>query len=119
VPEETNTVGRARVSRRGPSTGTQYLPTADRRFRRTDRVRVEVPVLGGVESASAELLDRKGSTLPIPVESSRRDGDSAALQWVTAEVALAPLAPGDYVVKTSIKQGTATKESLTALRIVP
>jgi len=119
VPEETTTIGHARVSRRGPSTGTQYVPTADRRFRRTDRVRVEVPVLGGVESASAELLDRKGSTLPIPVESSRRDGDSAALQWVTAEVALAPLAPGDYVVKTSIKQGTATKESLTALRIVP
>ena len=47
VPAQTAAVGTgALASRRGPSTGLAYLPTADPRFRRTERLRVEVPVAG-------------------------------------------------------------------------
>ncbi|MEZ5283625.1 MAG: hypothetical protein R2712_02215 [Vicinamibacterales bacterium] len=31
--------------RRGPTTGLAYEPTADPRFRRTERIRLEVPIL--------------------------------------------------------------------------
>ena len=119
VPEGASTVGRARVLRRGPSTGTQYVPTADMRFRRTERVRVDVPVLGALEQVTAEVLDRNGQILQLAVEATRRDDTEPSLQWATAELALAPLAPGDYVMRTAIQQGSKRHESLTAFKVVP
>jgi hypothetical protein len=32
---------------------------------------------------------------------------------------LAPLAPGDYAIRTTIQRGSTTQEILTAFRIVP
>jgi len=32
---------------------------------------------------------------------------------------LAPLAPGDYVVRTAIQQGSNRNETLTAFKVVP
>ena len=119
VPEQSSPVGRPRVLRRGPTTGNQYVPTADLRFRRTDRVRVDVPVLGALDGVTAEVLDRNGKTLGVPVEPVRRDDPEPSLHWASVEVALAPLAPGDYLVRTSVVRGSETSESLTAIRVVP
>jgi VWFA-related protein len=119
VPDETTAVGRARILRSGPATGNQYAPTADPRFRRTDRVRVDVPILGTLDRVTAEVLDRNGKTLQLPVESTRRDDPEPSLHWASAEVSLAPLAPGDYLVKTTVQQGSQTSESLTAFRVIP
>jgi VWFA-related protein len=119
VPDGTTAVGRARILRSGPATGNQYTPTADQRFRRTDRVRVDVPILGTLDRVTAEVLDRNGKTLQLPVESTRRDDPEPTLHWASAEVSLAPLAPGDYLVKTTVQQGTLTSESLTAFRVIP
>jgi VWFA-related protein len=119
VPEQSAPVGRARMLRSGPATGNQWVPTADPRFRRTDRVRVDVPVLGTLDRVTAEVLDRNGKTLPLPVESTRRDDPEPSLHWVSADVSLAPLAPGDYLVRTTVQQGSETSESLTAVRVVP
>jgi VWFA-related protein len=119
VPEGTETVGRARVLRRGPSTGTQYVPTADLRFRRTDRIRIDVPVLGALEAVTAEVLDRNGQPLQLGVEATRRDDAEPPLHWASAELALAPLAPGDYVVRTAVQQGTTKHETVTAFKVVP
>jgi hypothetical protein len=83
--------------RRGPSTGNKEMPTADLRFRRSDRLRVEVP--SAVAVTSARLLDRTGKGLTaIPVTPSTRI-DPDGTRWATAELLLAPLAPGDYVVE--------------------
>jgi VWFA-related protein len=119
VPEETDTVGRARVLRRGPSAGNQYVPTADLRFRRTDRIRVDVPVLGSLEQVTGDVLDRNGQPLPLAVEAVRRDDTEPSLHWASAELALAPLAPGDYVLRTTVQQGSTRRESLTAFKVVP
>jgi len=35
------------------------VPTADLRFRRTDRIRIDVPVLGAVGEVTAEVLDER------------------------------------------------------------
>ena len=83
--------------RRGPSTGNKEVPTADLRFRRSERLRVEVP--SAVDVTSARLLDRTGKALTaIPVAPNTRT-DANGTRWATAELQLAPLAPGDYVVE--------------------
>ena len=99
--------------RRGPTTANRDIPTADLRFRRSDRLRVDVPS-PGAESVTAHLLDRAGSPMAIPVSATVRD-DSDRSRWLSAELALAPLAAGDYVVE--IVAGTS--RTLAAFRVVP
>jgi VWFA-related protein len=119
VPDEGQTVGEPRVLRRGPVTGNQYQPTADLRFRRTDRVRVEVPAFGTLDSVTADLLDRNGHVMPLPVQAAPRADGENVLGWAVAELALAPLAPGDYVLRTVLQQADTRREVLTAIRVVP
>jgi hypothetical protein len=98
--------------RRGPSSGNKDLPTADLRYRRSDRLHVEVPSAAAM--ATARLLDRTGKPFPVPVASTMRD-DADGSRWASAEVALAPLAPGDYLVEVS---ADATR-TLVPFRLVP
>ena len=118
VADTGDLTGKARLLRRGLSTGVQYVATADPQFRRTDRLRVEIPLLGGVDGARGELLNKTGQVMPVPVEASTRRED-AALQWASVDALLAPLAPGDYAIRTTIQRGTTTQQLLTAFRIVP
>jgi VWFA-related protein len=103
--------------RRGPTTGNREVHTADLRFRRSEQVRVEIPAPEG--TATARLLDRKGKPLSIPVTAAvREDGDGS--RWQTAQLALAPLAAGDYVIElSSAGGGTPHKRVLVAFRVVP
>src|SRR5204862_3862301 len=81
--------------RRGPATGNREMPTADLRFRRSEQLRVEIPAAGS-DSVSARLLDRSGKALSVPLATAVRD-DADGSRWQTAQLALAPLAVGDYV----------------------
>ena len=112
VPAAPNANG-ALFIRRGPTTGNRDAPTADPRFRRSDRVRVEVPTPSS-DAVTARLLDRTGKALPIPVSGSVRD-DSDGVRWRSAEVTLAPLAPGDYIIELA----AGTGRTLVAFRVVP
>jgi VWFA-related protein len=119
VAEDGTPVGQPRLRRRGPTTGAQYVVTATPTFRRTERIRVEVPVLGGADTMTAELLDRNGKTMAVPVQSALKREEGGALTWAGAELNLAPLAPGEYVIRTSIQRGTDRREIMTAFRMVP
>ena len=91
--------------------GTKDTPTADLRYRRSERIRVEVPSLAG--TATARLLDRTGKPMAVPVAgATRTDADGA--RWATAELALAPLAPGDYLIEVSAE----STRTLVPFRIV-
>ncbi|MBK5296046.1 MAG: hypothetical protein JJE40_02740, partial [Vicinamibacteria bacterium] len=62
---------------------------------------------------TASMLDRAGAPLPLPVTTTTRtDG---TITWATAEVSLAPLAHGDYVIKLTV-DGV---DAVTAIRVVP
>ena len=103
--------------RRGPTTGVRYVPTADKQFRRTDRVRLELPSAEGVAATSAEVLDRAGNAMNIPVTTAvRNDG---TLTWATAEVALAPLAAGDYALRLKTERAGKSSEVVTGFRVIP
>ena len=103
--------------RRGPTTGIKYVPTADKQFRRTDRVRLELPSAEAIVATSGELLDRSGKALSVPVATSTRTSDG--LTWATAEVTLAPLAVGEYALRLRTEKAGKTNEVVTGFRIVP
>jgi VWFA-related protein len=109
--------GTPRVFRRGPSTGTAYVQTADSTFRRVERLRVSVSLGTTPSDLSARLLDRRGQALGVPVaiEAREEDGQHA----VVADATLASLAPGDYVVELTIGEGSARHSIVLAFRIVP
>jgi hypothetical protein len=95
----------------------RYVPTADKQFRRTDRVRLELPSAEGVAATSAEVLDRAGNAMNIPVTTAvRNDG---TLTWATAEVALAPLAAGDYALRLKTERAGKSSEVVTGFRVIP
>jgi VWFA-related protein len=114
APLESGTaVGVPILLKRGPTTATRYVPTADPQFTRTERVRLELPRAAPPRSLTAVLLDRAGSPLNVRVTTATRQ--EGPVTWAVAELALAPLAHGDYVVKLVVDG----QESVTAIRVVP
>jgi VWFA-related protein len=119
--------GQAILYRRGPYSGPVFQATADTRFRRAERIRVDVSIAspgpkpgdgaGSQSRVSARLLDRKGQTLDVPVATAIRD--EGYLHLASAELALAPLGPGDYLVELSLARGARTDKAIAAFRIVP
>jgi VWFA-related protein len=119
--------GGAIFLRRGPTTGNKDVPTADLRFRRNERLRIDLPFDSpdadglaqgrpgaDASTGTARILDRTGKALPIPLTATVRD-DRDGSRWQSTEFALAPLAPGDYLIEMT----TGGAKTLAAFRIVP
>jgi hypothetical protein len=108
------------VSRRGPSTANRDVPTADLRFRRNEQLRVEIPDWSA-DVPAARLLDRSGHPVAVPVTAIVR-ADPDGTRWISASLAIAPLAAGDYVIELAGRAGTAggeVTETLVAFRVIP
>jgi VWFA-related protein len=118
VPVPSETLGQPRVLRRSPSTGTAFVPTADLRFRRNERLRLEWPAAVMLDHVAGELLDRTGKPMAVPVTVTGRD-DPEGRYWVVAQVDLAPLAAGDYAVRLRGEAERDSHEGVVAFRIVP
>jgi VWFA-related protein len=104
--------------RRGPTTANKEIPTADLRFRRGDALRVAVPAASSAVVDGARLLDRSGKALTVPVAVSAID-EADGSHWLSAQAALAPLAPGDYLIEVTASSGGTQQRTLTAFRVVP
>ena len=114
VPEERTPLGEGVMWRRGPTTGPKYEMTADPRFRRSDRVRMEHATTGA-GAATARMLDRAGNPNAVPVQVTERADASGEFRWIVAEAVLAPLAPGDYAIEVTLDGAKA----VTAFKVVP
>ena len=120
IPPATAEIGvGALAMRRGPSTGLAYLPTADPRFRRTERLRIEVPLMGEGFTPTAKMLNREGQDMPLVVTYSTRMDETNNLRLGVAEVVLSALAEGEYVLQVSLEKGGKTEEVTYGFRIVP
>jgi hypothetical protein len=113
VPSMPSALGEAILWRRGPSTGLRHVSTADPRFQRTERLRLELPTRAA-GAAMARMLDRTGKPLQIPLQVTERE-DQAGFRWIVVDTTLAPLAGGDYAVEVAL--GNA--KQVTAFRVVP
>jgi VWFA-related protein len=109
--------GHPLLMRRGPTTGLNYRPTAAPLFQRTERLRVDLPVAPGAEPPKAEVLDRMGQPMAVPVRTVVREENG--MTWASAEVTLAPLAPGDYLIRLAMSAGGKAYAVLTSFRMVP
>ena len=120
VPADSAGVGTgALASRRGPSTGLSYVATADPRFRRTERLRLDVLVADASFTAAGRVLTREGQPLPIIVTTSTRSDAGSGQTIAVADISLAPLAAGDYVAEVSITRDGKTEAVSYGFRIVP
>lgn len=109
--------GRPVLFRRGLSSGPAYVATTDLRFRRVERLRLDVPTGAALETMSGALLDRTGKPLLLPVAIGEHlDG---AVRYVTGELTLAPLAIGDYLVEITNRASSTPVSVFVAFRIVP
>ena len=114
VPKALPALGDSLIWRRGPSTGPQFVITADPRFQHSDRLRVEIPT-GISGAATARMLDRFGKPNQVPVIVTERLEPSTQFRWIVAEAVLAPLAPGDYAIETTV----GNVKQVTAFQLVP
>jgi VWFA-related protein len=114
VPRDLPALGESLIWRRGPSTGPQFVITADPRFQHSDRIRVEIPTSAS-GTPTARMLDRFGKPNQVPVIVTERQEPSTQFRWIAAEAVLAPLAPGDYAIETTV--GSA--KQVTAFQLVP
>ena len=102
--------------RRGVTTGNRVVPAADFRFSRTERLRLEIAAGADVKPVGGRLLDRGGEPLQVPVTVAERTDAASGQRWITADLVLAPLSPGDYAVEVTI-QGAQEQRVVTAVRV--
>ena len=113
----TRVAGDPVVLHRGPSTGNQMQPADGRVFPRSERLRLELEAAAGTPVWTGVLLDRNGTRTAIPVAAGERTDAATGQRWLTADITLAPLGPGDYVVELTTVNGSETRKSLVAIRV--
>jgi hypothetical protein len=98
-----------------PAASSPLRPVADMQYRRTERAHIEWPLLTPIDQRSARLLAKDGSPLPVPVTLTERDNNGTSV--LAADLNLAPLAVGDYVVELTAGAGPRSEKAYVALRI--
>lgn len=111
-------MGQPLLFRRGPLTGNRFQPAADVQFTRNERLRLELPLEPGFTPGEAVLLDRAGQALQVPVTVATRMDNDAQQFWMTAELALAALAIGDYAVALAARKEESEQRVITAFRMI-
>jgi uncharacterized protein (UPF0210 family) len=93
--------------------------TADARYQRTERIRFEIQKLADDATTTTRLLNRTGQVLPLAIALSERVDDKLQTRFIVADLTLAPLAQGEYVLEVVVekegKKGIATY----GFRVIP
>ena len=101
--------------RAGAAAASPWRPLAAFHFRRTERLRIEWPMLAAIDSYEARLLDRKEQPLQVPVTTAARD---AEIRMLVADLNLAPLVIGDYLIEVTAKGAGTVDRKLVAIRVL-
>jgi VWFA-related protein len=113
----TRAAGDPVVFHRGPSTGNQVQPADGRIFPRSERIRLEMEAAPGAPVWTGALLDRNGAKTAVPVVAGEHTDAATGQRWLTADITLAPLGPGDYVVELTTTVGSQQNKNLIAIRV--
>lgn len=84
-------------------------------FDRTEQVRLEWPARAPIDHVEARLLDRLGHALAAPIPATVDTARSPAV--IVAELPLASIAHGDYVLELTINAAATTEQTWTAFRV--
>jgi VWFA-related protein len=119
VPEADALIGSGVASRRGPATGLQYNVTADARYQRTERIRFEIPKLAEDTTTATRLLNRTGQVLPLTITLSERVDDKLQTRFIVADLTLAPLAQGEYILEVVVEKAGKKGIATYGFRVIP
>lgn len=109
-------VGEPILFRGRPAATSPLRPVASLDYFRTERVHVEWPLAGDIDQRSARLLGRTGQALAVPVTVTEREIDGR--RQVAADLNLAPLSPGQYVIELTVGRGQTTEIRFVAFRVL-
>ncbi|HET9369450.1 MAG TPA: hypothetical protein VFO19_04355, partial [Vicinamibacterales bacterium] len=115
-PADGDALGPLMLFRATPSPRSPIVATVDPLFRRTERAHAEWTVAAGVTAGDVQvrLLDRNGTALAVPVTvGDRRD----SIPRMTADVNLAPLTEGDYVLELTVRAAGNERRRLVPIRV--
>jgi VWFA-related protein len=115
--ENTHQLPEPAVLRRGPSTGMAYAPTADLRFTRQERIRLEWPETSAPDTLDVSLVNQRGDALKLPAQVSAREDNGARVSVV--DFAFAPLAPGGYALLVREKDQARETSTIVPLQVIP
>jgi hypothetical protein len=111
------TLGQPMLFRRGQATGNRLLPAGSFQFSRTERVRLEFPAAVDTKPGAGRLLDKAGEPLTVPVTIGERTDAQSGQRWITADITLAALGAGDYVVEMTLGTTDVQHKVMTAIRV--
>jgi hypothetical protein len=112
---EASPLGDPVLWRKGPLARLPYVETADPRFRRNERLRLEVPFPAEGAVPTVRLLDRTGKALQMSPDISERPDSSGAFRWMVIEGPIASLGTGDYAIELTLNDSSR----VTAFRVIP
>jgi hypothetical protein len=92
-------------------------PAPGRIFPRSDRVHLELEAPSGTPVWAGVVLDRNGARTAVPVTPGERTDAATGQHWLTADVALAPLGAGDYVIELTSASGAEQTRTLVGIRV--
>ena len=95
-----------------PQAGLRFAGLAeDRLFVRRIRIRIQQ-----IAAPRGNILDRTGQPIEVPVAvNERTDGGQ---RWLVAEITLAPLTNGDYVVELAATGEGKTEKAVVGIRVI-
>ena len=97
------------------ATPTNPRPAASVEFRRTERIQVRWPVIGTIESRDARVLGRDG--VPLELAINVRDLDEEGTRFILADLNLAPLTAGEYIIEARASGGGRSSAVHLAIRV--
>jgi VWFA-related protein len=115
-PSSGQVVGSPLLFRGTAAASSALRPVADYQYRRTERAHIEWPVLAALERREARLLGRNGQPLALPVTVTERPSNGRNV--LAADLNLAPLTEGDYVIELTAGNASATEQQRIAIRVV-
>ena len=96
-------------------TPTSSRPAGSVHFRRTERIRVQWPVSTALAEREARLLGRDGVPLGLPV--TLTDHEDRGVRFAVADLNLAPLTAGEYVIEVTGKGAGQSGAAALAIRV--
>lgn len=97
------------------ATPTMPRPAGSVQFRRTERIRVRWPVSGALEESAGRILGRDG--VPLDLTVSLTEQEDGGTRFLVADLNLAPLTAGDYVIEVTGKAAGTTEVAMLAIRV--
>ncbi|HSG01000.1 MAG TPA: VWA domain-containing protein [Vicinamibacterales bacterium] len=117
VPDVSASIlGAPLVWRAGSLPSMPYEPAAEFQFQRTERVRLEWPILAGpLDARNVRVVNAAGEERAVDLTVVELEGDQPVLR---ADMRVLSLAPADYVIEATASSGDRKGRQLLAFRVL-